>query len=124
MIYHGLFTSHADIIEEFHITPDDIGHVVYAHYDVASYEGSAFVIYIKNGKFWLVEGSHCSCFGLEDQWEPEEMPLPVIDKIVESNMFTRPFADEIKERIRSMDDHGIMNSTPENIPVFLKMFYG
>lgn len=41
-------------------------------YEVESYEGSAFVLFEKGGKLYEVNGSHCSCYGLEDQWEPTE----------------------------------------------------
>jgi hypothetical protein len=30
------------------------------------------VIFEKDGKLWEVNGSHCSCYGLEGQWQPEE----------------------------------------------------
>lgn len=29
----------------------------------------------KTGKYYEVFGSHCSCYGFEDQWEPEETTL-------------------------------------------------
>lgn len=41
----------------------------YTHED---YEGEAYVFYWKAGKFYSVYGAHCSCEGLEGQWEPEE----------------------------------------------------
>jgi len=42
----------------------------------AAYEGdyscNAFVLLKKNNQLYEVNGSHCSCYGLEDQWEIEE----------------------------------------------------
>ena len=32
----------------------------------------------KNGQLYEVNGGHCSCYGLEDQWHPEETNLEAI----------------------------------------------
>jgi len=46
--------------------------VLVAYYDSYAYEGYAFVLYKKGKKLYEVNGSHCSCYGLENQWQPEE----------------------------------------------------
>lgn len=46
--------------------------VLFALYSTPSWEGYAFVLFKKDGKLYEVHGSHCSCYGLEDQWTPEE----------------------------------------------------
>jgi hypothetical protein len=47
--------------------------VLFALYDRSEpYSGSAFVLFERDGKLYEVHGSHCSCYGLEGQWEPEE----------------------------------------------------
>lgn len=46
--------------------------VILASYSCANYSGGAFVLFKKDGKLFEVNGSHCSCYGLEGQWEPEE----------------------------------------------------
>ena len=38
------------------------------------YEGDAWVVFRNGGKYYTVEGSHCSCYGFEGQWSPEEYP--------------------------------------------------
>lgn len=43
-----------------------------AWYGYGSYCGSSLVVFEKDGKLYEVNGSHCSCNGLEGQWEPEE----------------------------------------------------
>lgn len=50
--------------------------VIYADYDCPPYEGYAYVLFEQDGKLYEVHGSHCSCYGLEDQWGPEEVCLP------------------------------------------------
>lgn len=42
------------------------------------YDGGAFVLLRKDGKFYEVNGSHCSCYGLEDQWKPEETTVQAL----------------------------------------------
>jgi hypothetical protein len=46
--------------------------ILYAEYETADYKGNAFVLFKQNGKLYEVSGSHCSCYGLEGQWKPEE----------------------------------------------------
>lgn len=45
--------------------------VLFAAYVFYSYEGEAFVLFEVDGTLYEVNGGHCSCFGLEGQWEPE-----------------------------------------------------
>lgn len=47
---------------------------VFANYEQEGYEGSAIVVTADapEGPYRIVIGSHCSCMGLEDQWEPTE----------------------------------------------------
>ena len=47
-------------------------HLIWAEAYSSAYEGAAHVFYLHEGKLWEVSGAHCSCYGLEDQWEPEE----------------------------------------------------
>ena len=49
--------------------------ILFATYTYANYSGDAFVLFEQNGKLYEVNGSHCSCYGLEGQWKPEEVNL-------------------------------------------------
>lgn len=40
--------------------------VLYANYDNDSYDGEALVIWTRNRRYYLLQGSHCSCYGLEE----------------------------------------------------------
>lgn len=73
-IYKDIFQSNADIIGEFEAPADalDGAEVLFAEYSYESYEGSAFVLFKRDGKLYEVSGGHCSCYGLEGQWDPEE----------------------------------------------------
>ena len=53
--------------------------ILFASYGTPSYEGYAWVLFEQNGKLFEVEGSHCSCYGLEGQFEPNETFLDVLE---------------------------------------------
>jgi hypothetical protein len=77
MKYFGDFSDWDDVSSRFGDgedipKPDE---VIYAEYDNGGYEGSAVVVF-RNGKnISMVTGSHCSCFGLEGQWDPETFTI-------------------------------------------------
>lgn len=49
--------------------PDE---VFVAAYEIGNYEGDSFVAFRRGDKFYINTGSHCSCMGLEGQWDPTE----------------------------------------------------
>lgn len=53
--------------------------LLFSYYSYENYEGSAFVLFEKEGKLYEVNGSHCSCYGLENQWSPEEVMLEELE---------------------------------------------
>lgn len=71
--YSGNFENRNDVAAQFQTedVPEDQD-IIYAEYDTPDYEGYAFVLFMRDGKLYEVHGSHCSCYGLEGQWEPEE----------------------------------------------------
>lgn len=78
----GVFTDRAHICSEFQIDDFD-GTVIYADYEYANYEGDAAVVFADKGKLWLVTGSHCSCYGLENNWSPEEVTIDMLRTMAE-----------------------------------------
>lgn len=74
-VYFGEFGSWQDVMEQFQVPEQDRpvpDQVIFASYDCPEYEGYAEVIYRIGDRYFWASGSHCSCYGLEDQWEPEE----------------------------------------------------
>jgi len=65
-----------DILKDFEAPADalDGATIIAAEYTYGSYEGSATVLYERGGKLFEVTGGHCSCYGLEGQWAPVEIP--------------------------------------------------
>lgn len=47
--------------------------ILFARYSYEDYSGDAQVIYRKQGKLYEVTASHCSCNGLEGDWDPSEV---------------------------------------------------
>jgi hypothetical protein len=80
----------AGIIEAFEIDPKLLKgmEILYAAYECDGYECDAMVLYRdRAGHYFEVYGSHCSCYGLEDQWEPEETTLASLKLRAERGAF-------------------------------------
>lgn len=62
------------IVEDFEIDISELNGatILFARYWGCSWDGTAFVLFLRDGKLYEVNANHCSCFGLEGQWEPEE----------------------------------------------------
>ena len=92
--FFGLFSNEEDIVSNFGISSSELNgvEIIYAQYDCEYYEGYAFVLFRKDGKLYEVNGSHCSCFGLEDCWQPEETTLaamlarPNVPEVAKNNL--------------------------------------
>jgi len=74
-IYEG-FRGAEHAFGEFEVAPEDREGVtiVRAEYELEGYEGSAHVVFVRGGKLYKVNGSHCSCNGLEGQWLATVVP--------------------------------------------------
>ncbi len=115
-MYYDCFGDWGDVLSQFNADESLYGLdkvvPVFAVYTQEHYEGSAAVIFVQDGKFWFVSGSHCSCFGLEDQWGPEEMPLEALNQLVDTGAtyYWGGYEKEVKaslETILSMDLDGL-----------------
>lgn len=75
-VYNGNWESAGDMAQSFSIDEPELAGktVLFAAYEYGLYEGYAFVLLVDNasGQFEEVNGCHCSCCGLEGQWEPEQ----------------------------------------------------
>lgn len=92
----GCWSNKNDIANEFRIDSKELkgARIVVAWYGQGDYEGSAFVLYRQNGKLYEVNGGHCSCMGLEDQWEPEETTVEALKHRIEHGyMFSDYYTD-------------------------------
>ena len=82
MKYFGNFTDRESVAREFSrnkyndafTIPVDFPtdeELLLASYETPGYDGMAFVLFQRDGQLFEVHGSHCSCYGLENQWNPE-----------------------------------------------------
>lgn len=85
--------------------------ILLASYGTPNYEGYAFVLFQRDGKLWEVNGSHCSCYGLEGQWEPEETTLDALrHRVKDGNLGSggyddNPFAAELLQVLDNLERH-------------------
>jgi len=91
---------------EFTLTDEKI---IFASYTYECYSGNAYVLFKQDGKLYEVFGSHCSCYGLEDQWKPEELNfdyiperIKLIDEDYNFNDFTREQKRLLKFRLKKL----------------------
>ena len=85
--------------------------ILLASYGYENYEGSAFVLFRRDGKLYEVNGCHCSCYGLseqgysgdtETQWQPEETTLESLRHRLEEGSLGKEsywgneYADELR----------------------------
>ncbi len=63
--------------------------IICANYDNYDYDGSATVFYYRRDtdKYYETYGSHCSCYGLEDQWDMEEIVFKELENRLATNNF-------------------------------------
>lgn len=71
------FNDTEDVLNNFNVG-EFKGKILFAEYDTPPYEGYAQVLFLEGGKIFEVYGSHCSCFGLENQWEPTEVTYELL----------------------------------------------
>lgn len=76
----------SQMLENFYIGEAAISgfSVLVASYTYECYSGSAYVLLRENatGDYFEVHASHCSCYGLEDQWSPEKAdPEEILHRI-------------------------------------------
>jgi len=84
--YLGNWSCKEDVERDFDVALPNV-RILVACYDTAPYEGYAYVLFKQKHKLYEVHGSHCSCYGLEGQWNPEETSLASIrHRVKEGNL--------------------------------------
>jgi hypothetical protein len=104
--YVDWFKNRQDVAKEFEVElPDSIDILVAAYGDPHEYGyyGQAVVYYVENRQLFEVHASHCSCYGLESQWEPKPMTWQDLQADLKHNCGDWPalalaLQEELKER--------------------------
>lgn len=66
--------------------------LLFSYYTCEDDSGTAMLIYAKDGKLYEVNGAHCSCDGLEGQWEPEETDINAL-------LMRKPFNEDLAAKL-------------------------
>ena len=99
------WSSKEDVARDFETNLDNVN-LLFASYGYENYSGDAFVLFEQDGKLFEVNGGHCSCYGLEGQWEPEETSIEAIThrlyvgKMGQDTYCGNQYSSELKEFIK------------------------
>lgn len=99
--------------------------ILFASYGRANYSGDAWVLFEENEKLFEINGSHCSCYGLENQWTPDEVSLLELENRLLNGTFGEDdwsdnnFKEELCEFLgvefkRNLQKNKKMNTKKEN----------
>lgn len=92
------------LIQDFQIDKSELDgvEILFAYYTYEDYSGCAFVLFSRDGKLYEVNGGHCSCYGLEGQWEPEETTVEAIKKRIHTDYSFESRQSELKEVLKNI----------------------
>lgn len=95
-VYLNLFDNEEDVFSSFSVGPADREGVdiILAWYKDEDYSGDAFVLFERDGRLYEVHGGHCSCYGLEGQWEPEETSLVALARALTVSKLGTGYRDD------------------------------
>lgn len=100
--YLNNFDNKTDIENEFQIEPLDSNvNILLAYYSYEDYSGDAFVLYEQEGKLYEVNGGHCSCYGLEGQWEPEFVNIEELKHRVTVGTFGKGYYESDRDKFNT-----------------------
>ena len=94
--YEGNWNCKEDVARDFETDLSEYT-ILYASYDTPPYEGYAYVLARKGITLYEVNGSHCSCMGLEGQWSPEEVTPADLEFRKKNGNFDHLTFEEIKD---------------------------
>lgn len=98
----GLFSDPEEVFNSFGASIKDRKGVtiLFAWYEYEDYSGVAFVLFRQNRKLYEVYGSHCSCYGLEGQWQPEQCYMKELKLRAERNSNEKIYYKELNEFLK------------------------
>jgi hypothetical protein len=73
-MFHEDFKDIDELKREYHLSDEDLQgvEILYAIYRTGCWEGQSLVLFKKDDRIFIVHASHCSCYGLQGQWDPIE----------------------------------------------------
>lgn len=113
VVYIDEFKCNQDIADQFSNSEEekdfiqyllDSSEVLLAWYGGGAWDGEAMVIYKSKGKLYEVTGSHCSCYGLEGQWDPVEVSYKTLAMREPSPWQDEEYTEAYKEMLELIKD--------------------
>jgi len=103
-MYLENFSNLDDVLQEFAINTKEYDNIniLLAEYYTPDWEGYAFVLFEQNGKLYEVNGSHCSCFGLEGQFIPEEVSVEALRYRIANGYFGGTYAYDYRDDLQKI----------------------
>jgi hypothetical protein len=104
MKYFGSWSCKEDVARDFNVDVETLknANVLMAWYGSGDYCGSAFVLFEKDGQLYEVHGSHCSCYGLEDQWDPEKTSVEALAHVLKDGYMISDGYDYAEEARKAL----------------------
>ena len=101
-MFYGEWDDAKDVFSSFRVNEEDRKgvNIVFAYYSYEDYTGRAFVLFTKEDKLYEVHGSHCSCYGLEGQWEPEETSVELLTHRLQKGTIADFYGQNYEKEIR------------------------
>ena len=97
-VFLNIFTDEKKVFSQFEIEKQEGVKILFAFYEYEDYSGIAFVLFTKDKMLFEVNGSHCSCCGLESQWVVEEVNIKELEQRLTKGTFGEgEFKKELKE---------------------------
>ena len=92
-VYYGIWEYNEldGLMNDFEISNVDLKYleILFAVYEYEDCSGKAFVLVKEGNKLFEINASHCSCSGLENQWELEETDIATLrHRIKNGDCFT------------------------------------
>lgn len=85
--FFGDWGNEADVARDFQDDSVLDFDIIVAWYTYEDYSGSAYVIARKGDQLFETSGGHCSCYGLEGQWQPAAITLAYLNQRLERGGF-------------------------------------
>jgi hypothetical protein len=116
LIWEG-FDDLADLCRAYQIEPLDLNgaEILIAKYHTGDYEGSSFVLLRRGVELFEVNGSHCSCFGLENQWDEELTSIEALRTRSGNNSFINP------EELNEIEAYLKLEENMDRYPVIVQL---
>lgn len=94
-IYDGNFDCREDVENQYSVQLEKNVRIIYAGYWYQDYSGDSVVLFKQGRKLYEVRGGHCSCYGLEGQWDPEEVNKEVMMHMFEKGSYYKDCKEQI-----------------------------